>query len=105
MTVAQLRPKNVMAIVFSVPCPLESRQDICVIEAGALHMDIMWLDHLCLFTNKLKAYEIFACHAVSTVAAFWLEQHEHKFSRIDEVSPVYPNKIDSELIDAKKLGF
>ena len=102
MEVAKLIPQGATAVVFSVPHPLESRPDVRVIEAGTLHMDMMRLDRPRTFTNKLKAHEIFACHAASLVAAYRLNQNG---ARIDEIGPVDPNEMDSWLIDAKELGF
>ncbi|KAL7536359.1 hypothetical protein ACHAXR_007115 [Thalassiosira sp. AJA248-18] len=103
MDVTRLIPQNATAVVFSVPHPLESRQDVRVIEAGTLHMDLCQLDRPRTFSNKLKEHEIFACHAASVVAAHRLEKCG--VSRIDEVGPVDPNEMDSWLVDAKKLGF
>jgi hypothetical protein len=96
-------PQNAVAIVFSVPHPLESRRDLRVIEAGTLHMDLSRLDRQRVFTNKLKEHEIFACHAAGAVAVSWLE--ERKVSRIDEVGPVDPDKMDSWLDEARRIGF
>jgi cation diffusion facilitator CzcD-associated flavoprotein CzcO len=96
-------PQHAVAIVFSVPHPLETRQDLRIIEAGTLHMDLSRLDKPRVFTNKLKANEIFACHAASVVAVSRLEQR--KVLRIDEVGPVDPNEMDSWLDDAKRIGF
>ena len=101
--VAKLIPQNATACVFSVPHPLESRPDVRVIEAGTLHMDLSQLDRPRVFTNKLKEYEIFACHAASVVACYRLEHCG--VTRIDEVGPVDPNEMDSWLDDAKRLGF
>lgn len=101
-SVAQLIPQNATAVVFSVPHPLASRQDVRVIEAGTLHMDLQKIDRPRSFTNKLRAHEIFACHAASAVAAHRLEKGA---SRIDEVGPVDPHEMDSWLDEAKLLGF
>lgn len=101
--VAKLIPQNACAVVFSVPHPLESRQDVRVVEAGTLHMDMCQLDRPRRFTNKLKNYEIFACHAASAVAAYRLKRDGVK--RIDEIGPVNPNEMDEWLEDAKKIGF
>lgn len=103
MEVAKWIPQNSVAIVFSVPHSLESRPDLRVIEAGTLHMDLAHLDKSRVFTNKLKEYEIFACHAASVVAASRLKAG--KVLRIDEVGPVDVNHMDSWLEDAIKLGF
>jgi len=102
MAVARMIPQNATAVVFSVPHPLENRKDVRIIEAGTLHIDLTKLDRPRVFTNKLKEKEIFACHAASVVAAYRLEQGA---SRIDEVGPVDPDKMDSWLVDAKRLGF
>lgn len=102
MEVAQIIPQGATAVVFSVPHPLQSRPDVRVIEAGTLHMDMTRLDRPRVFTNKLRAHEIFACHAASIVAAYRIEKDE---KRIDEVGPVDPNTMDSWLDDAKELGF
>jgi len=102
MSVAQLIPQNATAVVFSMPHPLGSRSDVRVIEAGTLLMDMRKLDRQRSFTNKLRAHEIFACHAASAVAANRLEKGA---SRIDEVGPVDPHKMDSWLDEAKLLGF
>ena len=96
-------PQNAVAIVFSVPHPLESRRDLRVIEAGTLHMDLSRLDRPRVFTNKLKVHEIFACHAAGAVAVSRLE--ERTILRIDEVGPVDPNVMDSWLDDARRIGF
>jgi len=101
--VTQLIPQNATAIVFSVPHPLAGRRDVRVIEAGTLHMDLTMLDRPRVFSNKLKAHEIFACHASSVVAKYRLE--ERGITRIDEVGPVDPSEMDSWLVDAKMLGF
>lgn len=101
--VAREIPQNAVAVVFSVPHPLNSRKDVRVIEAGTLHIDIGRLDRPRIFTNKLKAYEIFACHAASAVAV-----HRLKFgkdARMDEVGPVDTKEMHSWLVDAKSLGF
>jgi len=103
MEVATIIPQGAVAVVFSVPHPLESRPDVRVIEAGTLHMDLSRLDRPRVFTNKLKEHEVFACHAASVVAAYRLKQFG--VSRIDEVGPVVPEEMDSWLVDAKKLGF
>lgn len=100
--VAQQIPQNATAVVFSVPHPLGARSDVRVIEAGTLHMDLQKLDRPRSFTNKLRAHEIFACHAASAVAAYRLENGS---PRIDEVGPVDPHEMDSWLDDAKLLGF
>ncbi|KAK1735765.1 flavin-binding monooxygenase-like protein [Skeletonema marinoi] len=100
--VAQLIPQNSTAVVFSVPHPLGVRSDVRVIEAGTLHMDLQKLDRPRSFTNKLRAHEIFACHAASAVAAYRLEKGS---ALIDEVGPVDPQEMDSWLDDAKLLGF
>ncbi len=96
-------PQNAVVIVFSVPHPLQRRQDLRVIEAGTLHMDLSRLDRPRVFTNKLKEHEVFACHAAGVVAAWRLERR--KVLRIDEVGPVDPNEMDSWLDDAYKIGF
>ena len=101
-SVAQLIPQNATAIVFSVPHPLGGRSDVRVIEAATLHIDLQKLDRPRSFTNKLRAHEIFACHAASAVAARRLEKGA---SRIDEVGPVDPHEMDSWLDEAKLLGF
>lgn len=56
-----------------------------------------------MFTNKLKEDEIFACYATSVVAKYRLEQGQ--VSRINKVGPVDPNMMNTQLDDAKKLGF
>ena len=66
-------------------------------------MDLSQLDRPRIFTNKLKENEIFACHAASVVAGYRLDQCG--VPRIDEVSPIDPNEMDSWLADAKHLGF
>ena len=88
--------------MFSVPHPLLGRKDVRVIEAATLHMDMKRLDRPRVFTNKLKREEIFACHAASAVAARRLDRGA---SRITEVGPVDPLKMDEWLHDAKALGF
>jgi hypothetical protein len=103
LQLCDLIPQNAVAIVFSVPHPLETRRDLRVIEAGTLHMDLSCLDRPRVFTNKLKEHEIFACHAAGVVAAYRLKHQ--KLLRIDEVGPVDPNKMDSWLDDAIKIGF
>lgn len=95
-------PQNAIAIVFSVPHPLESRRDVRVVEAGMLHIDIARLDRKRRFTNKLREKEIFACHAASLVAAYRLAQEG--VNRIDETGPVDPERMNGWLEDAKKLG-
>ena len=101
-SVARLIPQSATAVVFSVPHPLGVRSDVRVIEAGTLHMDLQKLDRPRSFTNKLRAHEIFACHAASAVAAYRLKNGS---PRIDEVGPVDPHEMDSWLNDAKLLGF
>ena len=99
--VAREIPQHAVAVVFSVPHSLSSRNDLRVIEAGTLHIDLEQLDRPRLFTNKLKEHEIFACHAASAVAVHRLRT----VARIDEVGPVNTDDMESWLIDAKKLGF
>lgn len=101
--VAREIPQNAIAVVFSVPHPLSSRNDVRVIEAGTLHMDLDRLDRPRLFVNKLKEHEIFACHAASVVAHNRLRTG--KFARIDEVGPVDINEMNSWLLEAEMLGF
>ncbi|KAL3784089.1 hypothetical protein HJC23_012278 [Cyclotella cryptica] len=101
--VAREIPQNAIAVVFSVPHPLSSRNDVHVIEAGTLHMDLDLLDRPRLFVNKLEAHEIFACHAASVVAHNRLKTGN--FERIDEVGPVDINEMNSWLRDAERLGF
>lgn len=101
--VAKEIPQNAVAVVFSVPHPLDGRQDVRVIEAGTLHIDSNRLDRPRQFTNKLKAHEIFACHAASAVAAHRLRTG--RATRIDEVGPVDIEEINSWLVDARLLGF
>jgi hypothetical protein len=103
MAVARYIPQGATAVVFSVPHPLESRTDVRVVEAGTLHMDLSRADRPRRFTNKLKEYELFACHAASVVAAHRLKRDV--LSRIDETGPVDPNEMDGWLVDAKALGF
>ena len=100
--VAQQIPQNATAVVFSVPHPLGVRSDVRVIEAATLHIDMRKLDRPRSFTNKLRAHEIFACHAASAVAAYRLEKGS---PRISEVGPVDPLEMDTWLDDAKLLGF
>ncbi len=100
--VAKYIPLNACAVVFSVPHPLESRLDVRIVEAGTLHIDMSQLDRPRRFTNKLKSYEMFACHAASAVAAYRLKRDGVK--RIDEIGPVDPKAIDDWLEDAKKIG-
>lgn len=101
--VAHEIPQNAAAVVFSVPHPLSSRKDVRIIEAGTLHIDMKQLDRPRQFTNKLKAHEIFACHAASAVAVHRLRKGQ--VTRIDEVGPVKVEHMNSWLADAKKLGF
>ena len=101
--VAREIPQNAVAVVFSVPHPLIGRKDVRIIEAGTLHMDEQHLDRPRLFSNKLKANEIFACHAASVVAVHRLKTG--KATRIDEVGPVDTKEMNSWLVDAKMLGF
>jgi hypothetical protein len=101
--VAREIPQNAVAVVFSVPHPLASRKDVRVIEAATLHLDITKLDSPRVFTNKLRAHEIFACHAASAVAVYRLRTGN--LNRITEVGPVDTKEMNSWLVDAKKLGF
>ena len=101
--VSEAIPQGAVAIVFSVPHPLQDRRDVRVIEAGTLHMDLSRLDKPRLFANKLREHEIFACHAAAFVAAHRLDQLD--LTRIDEMGPVDPTEMDGWLDDADKLGF
>lgn len=102
--VADAIPQGGTAVVFSVPHPLDSRKDVRVIEAGTLHMDLSRLNRPRRFCNKLKRYEIFACHAAGIVAAHRLKRSQGS-KVVDETGPVDPDAMDSWLQDAKELGF
>ena len=127
-------PQNSTAICFSVPNPFCSpltifggsrrhqlRDDVRVVEAGTLHVDLSRFvpnsniyhelqPRRRLFTNKLEEHEIFACHAAGIVAAHMLRKENEDLTILrnghhDETGPVDPNKIDEWLKVAKEIGF